>query len=269
MVSGEFGPPTFHRTSGHNWSGGSHPAEMPCFSIANGSLPTSRPISACWSSPTELLESLRAPPGQELTAAWDTAGAGVVVVGLRTHLHRPVHRGRRPSSRPSLPILRSAYDAAPGGNARLRNTGHLATTVRANGRWRRHQHRRTRPASEVLDRLACGPPGRAGRPGSAADHLCDRVRVARSGRQSRSLPTGPADVQAGLDALDTYAADRVPPHRSIDASPTRLRRTDRRRFAGAPTNHREPSQPSSPGRDRCNRRGMPGGTCRSRCTAQE
>ena len=120
--------------------------------------------------------SLRAPPGQELTAAWDTAGAGVVVADFEL-MYIDRFTGETTIVAADLPILRSASTRRPAATPACRNTGHLATTVRAHDRWRQHQHRVAtcvggpQPAS-------CGPPGRAGRPGSAADHLCDRVRVA-------------------------------------------------------------------------------------------
>lgn len=151
--------------------------------------------------------SLRAPPGQELTAAWDTAGAGVVVADFEL-MYIDRFTGETTIVAADLPILRSASTRRPAATPACEilaiSQPRFALMI-AGG----NTNTASRPASEVLNRLLAVLPAELVGPAAPLITFVTGF-VSPEVADSQIVANWPADVQAGLDALDSYAATECP-----------------------------------------------------------
>ncbi|MDG2232456.1 MAG: hypothetical protein P8L16_01435 [Ilumatobacter sp.] len=151
--------------------------------------------------------SLRAPPGQELTAAWDTNGTGVVIADSEL-IYIDRFTGTATIVAAGLPTLRSVSTRRPAATpvCEILAISQPRFALMAAGG---DTNTASPPASAVLNRLVAVLP--AGLVGPAAP-LINFVTgfVSPEVADSQTVANWPADVQAGLDALNSYAATECP-----------------------------------------------------------
>ena len=152
-------------------------------------------------------ESLRAPPSQELTAAWDTNGGGVVIVDSEL-IYIDRFTGAATIVAASLPKLHSATTRRPAATpvceilaisqpqfALMVAGGDMNTALPA--------------ATDVLDRLAAVIPAELVDPTTLLINFVTGF-VSPEIANSQNIANWPGNVQAGLNALNTYVAEECP-----------------------------------------------------------
>lgn len=150
---------------------------------------------------------LRAPPGQELTAAWDTNGSGVVIADSEL-IYIDRFTGATTVVAAGLPALRSASTRRPAATPVCEilaiSQPRFALMV-AGG----NTNTASPAASDVLNRLAVVLPTELVDPATPLINFVTGF-VSPEMADSQTVANWPTDVQAGLNALDNYAAAECP-----------------------------------------------------------
>lgn len=151
--------------------------------------------------------SLRAPPNQELAAAWDTNGAGVLVADFEL-LYIDRFTGATTVVAADLPTLRSVSARRPAATPVcevLAISQSRFALMAAGG----DTNTASPPPSDVLDRLVELLPSELVEPTKALTAFVTGF-VSAEAANSQTIANWPVDAQAALGALDSYAAVECP-----------------------------------------------------------